>query len=114
MQQENAVLTRLDLFNNFEITTTMQHNRLTSNLATGTPMLLATVVGPGVMAQCVFAVLATVAVGWLVHPRGYPEVGHAAQKRQLQRSNGHPTTIPEPRRFTKLSPTRHFVFTLIP
>ncbi len=36
---------------------------------------------PGfIIAQCVGAVLATVALGWLLHPKGYPDAGAGRQK----------------------------------
>ncbi|MDH3240386.1 MAG: aquaporin family protein [Alphaproteobacteria bacterium] len=33
-----------------------------------------------IVAQCLGAVLATLAVGWLLHPKGYPEAGAGRQK----------------------------------
>ncbi len=33
-----------------------------------------------IIAQCVGAVLATVALGWLLHPKGYPQAGAGRQK----------------------------------
>ena len=33
-----------------------------------------------IVAQCIGAVLATVALGWLLHPKGYPEAGAGRQK----------------------------------
>jgi hypothetical protein len=53
----------------------MQDNGLARRIAAefgGTATLLATVVGSGVMAE---------RLGWLLHPKGYPEAGASRQKR---------------------------------
>jgi glycerol uptake facilitator-like aquaporin len=34
-----------------------------------------------VIAQCVGAVLAAAALGWLLHPKGYPQAGAGRQKK---------------------------------